>query len=216
MPQKPKQASLIAVNYPVSNLSQLLGHLHLSATNMKMGKTPMLLKKATSMCKSKTSLLADRFLVLATLQRRRMAAVAMISNKIHTLIVADRERGSCHKAVAMRKVESRQAIVHGGDMAANFSHQLAMFDQEDGHGGFPDWTFMHPLFNDDMDENCCYTDDVDLLLDACDAGNDEPSVMEAIRSSKEVEGLEFNVEQDIDRAADIFIKRFRQQMNHDF
>ncbi|XP_047046305.1 uncharacterized protein LOC124651228 [Lolium rigidum] len=183
---------------------------------MKMGKTPMLLKKATSMCKSKTSLLADRLLVLATLQRRRMAVVAMISNKIHTLIVADRERGSCHKAVAMRKVESRQAIVHGGGMAANFSHQLAMFDQEDGQGGFPDWTLMHPLFNDDMDENCCYTDDVDLLLDACDAGNDEPSVMEAIRSSKEVEGLEFNVEQDIDRAADIFIKRFRQQMNHDF
>jgi hypothetical protein len=91
-----------------------------------------------------------------------------------------------------------------------------MFDEEDGRGGCPDWTFMHPLFNDDMDDNCCYTDDVDLLLDACDAGNDEPSVMEAIRSSKEVEGLEFNVEQDIDRAADIFIKRFRQQMNHDF
>jgi hypothetical protein len=40
--------------------------------------------------------------------------------------------------------------------------------------------------------------------------------MEEIRSNKEVEGLEFNMEQDIDQAADIFIKKFRQQMNHDF
>jgi hypothetical protein len=75
---------------------------------------------------------------------------------------------------------------------------------------------VHPLFSDDIDEKCCYIHDVDLLLDACDAGNDETSVMEEIRSNKEVEGLEFNMEQDIDQAADIFIKKFRQQMNHDF
>jgi RNase P subunit RPR2 len=85
---------------------------------MKMGKTPMLLKKATSMCKSKTSLIAARLLVLATLQRHKMAAVAMISNKIHTLIVADRERVNCHKAVAI-KVESRQAIIRGDMAVAN-------------------------------------------------------------------------------------------------
>ncbi|KAM0838776.1 hypothetical protein ACQ4PT_060757 [Festuca glaucescens] len=183
---------------------------------MKMGKTPVLLRKVTAVCKSKTGLLAARLLVFATLQRRRMAAVAMISHKIHKLIVADRERVNCHKAVVMPKVETRQAFVHGGDMAANFSHQLALFDQEDGHGGCPDWTFMHPLFNDDVDDKCYYTDDVDLLLDACDAGDDEPSAMDAVRSNREVEGLEFNMDEDVDQAADIFIKRFRQRMNNDF
>jgi hypothetical protein len=206
MPQKPKQASLIAVNYPVSNLSQLLGHLHLSATNMKMGKAPMLVKKATSICKSKTSLIAARLLVLATLQRRRMAAVAMISNKIHTLIVPDRERGNCHKAVAMRKVESRQAVVHGDDMAANFAHQLVMFDQEDGHGGCPDWT-LHSIFNDD--DNCSYIDEYE--------GDDhELSAMDVISSNRDVERLEYNMEDDIDQAAEIFISRFREQMNKSF
>jgi hypothetical protein len=40
--------------------------------------------------------------------------------------------------------------------------------------------------------------------------------MDVIRSIREVEGLEFNMEEEIDQAADMFIRRFRQRMNKDF
>ncbi|KAF7073524.1 hypothetical protein CFC21_078490 [Triticum aestivum] len=179
---------------------------------MKIGKTTEILKKAAAMCKSKTT----RLLILASLQRRRMAAAAVVSHKIHTRIVADRNRVDCHKPLALRTIEKRPVIVHGGDLADNISHQLAMLTQEDGHGGCPaDWT-LHPLFNDDH-INCCYTNDDDVLLDACDQeDNDELSVMDVIRSNREVEGLESNMEEEIDMAADMFIRRFRQRLNNGF
>ncbi|KAM0838775.1 hypothetical protein ACQ4PT_060756 [Festuca glaucescens] len=184
---------------------------------MKMAKAPMLIKKAVAMCKSKTGVLAARLLLLASLQSRRMAVVAVISHKIHALVVADRQRVDGPRALVMRKVENRQAVVHGVDMAADLSHQLALFDQESGHGGCPDWT-LHPIFSGD--ENCyiekCGDEDGGYVLpDACH-DDDEPSVMDVIRINREVEGLEFNMEEDIDQAADMFIRRFRLQLNKSF
>jgi hypothetical protein len=72
------------------------------------------------MCKSKTGVLASRLLLLASFQRRRMAAVAVISHKIHALVVDDRQRVDCQRA--LRKVENRQADVHGVDRAADLSY----------------------------------------------------------------------------------------------
>ncbi|CAM0952345.1 unnamed protein product [Alopecurus aequalis] len=182
---------------------------------MKITKAPVLLKKAATLCKSKTGVLAARIL-LASLQRRRMAAVAVISQKIHALVVADRERVDCKRALVMRKVENRRSVVHGSDMAADLSHQLALFDQENGHGGCPDWT-LHPIFSDG--DNCyieeyCDDDDGDVLLEACD--EDELSVMDVIRNNQEVNGMEFNIEEEIDQAADMFIRRFRDRLNKSF
>jgi hypothetical protein len=199
---------------------QLLGHLSLSTTKMKIAKAPMLLKKAAAMCKSKTGVLASRLLLLASLQRRRMAAVAVISHKIHALVVDDRQRVDCQRALVMRKVENRQADVHGVDRAADISDQLALFDEENGYGVCPDWT-LHPIFSDG--ENChtdewVNDDDGDVLVDACHTEEDDEvfSVIDVIRSNREVEGLEFNMEEEIDQAADMFIRRFRQRLNESF
>ena len=187
---------------------------------MKIGKAPVILKKAAAMCKSKTGVLAARVLLLASLQRRRMAAVAVISQKIHALVVADREGVNCRRSLVTRKVENRQTIVHGGDMATDLSHQLAMFDQEIGNGGCPDWT-LYPVFSDDDN---CYTDecgddyDGDVPLgEACDTEDeDELLVMDVIRNNREVQGMEFNMEEEIDQAADMFIRRFRERLNNNF
>ncbi|VAI19632.1 unnamed protein product [Triticum turgidum subsp. durum] len=194
---------------------QLLGHL--SATKMKIAKAPVLLKKAVTMCKSKTGVLAARLLFLASL-RRRMATVGVMSHKIHALMAAaDRAKagGDCHKAVVWHKVEKTLPAIHGGE-TVDLTHQLALFcREEDVGGGFPDWT-LHPIFNDD--DNCCYTEDddedvSDVLLDGCNGHHDEPSVIDVIRSNKEVQGLEFNMEDEIDQAADMFIRRFRERMS---
>uniref|UniRef100_A0ACD5XHE8 Uncharacterized protein n=1 Tax=Avena sativa TaxID=4498 RepID=A0ACD5XHE8_AVESA len=199
----------IPATYPVASLRQHLGHL--LRKEMKMSKAPQLLKKAAAMCKSKTGLLAGRLLVLAALQRRRMSSVVVISHKIHALVVADRESVDCHKSlIMMSKVENRQVAVHGVDMAAGLSYKLALFDQESRHGGCPDWT-LHPIFSDD---DKCYTDEYEVDDHACDADDEnEPSVMDVIRSNRKIEGLEFNMEDEIDQAADLFIRRFRQQLN---
>jgi hypothetical protein len=178
---------------------------------MKIGKAPELLKKVVAMCKSKTT----RLLILASLQRRRMAMSAVVSRKIDALIVADWERADRHKALALHMVEKRPIIVHESDLEANFAHRLAMFGQENGHGGCPTDRTLHPLFNNDHD-NCPYTDDDDVLLDSCDQDDDdEPAVVDVIRSNREVEGMEFNMEE-IDQAADMFIRRFRQQLSEGF
>ncbi|XP_044392211.1 uncharacterized protein [Triticum aestivum] len=180
---------------------------HLSATKMKIGKAPALLKKAAAMCKSKTGVFTARLLVLAAV-RRRMATVGAISHRIHALIVADWEKGAkvdYHKALMLRKVEKLKYQV--GAMV-DPSHHLALFDQEDGVGGCPDWT-LHPIFSDGDD--FCYTDE----YDRDDDDGDEPSVMNAIRINQEAD-LEFNMDDDIDLAAEMFIRRFREQMNESF
>ncbi|XP_047046828.1 uncharacterized protein LOC124651842 [Lolium rigidum] len=180
----------------------MLGHL--SATNMNIGKAPMLLKKAVTMCKSKTSVLAGRLLVLASL-RRRMARVGAISHKIQTLIVAADQanvRLDYHKALLLRKIKTMRTI-NGGEII-DLRQQLALFDKEDnGDDSCPDWT-LHPIFNDN--DNCCY-------IEEYAEDDEEPSVVDVIRSIPEVEGLEFNLDYDIDQAAEMFIIRFREQMN---
>ena len=180
---------------------------HLSATKMKIGKAPALLKKAAAMCKSKTSVYTARLLVLVSL-RRRMATVGTISQRIHALTVSNREKDAkvnYHKALMLRKAE--KPTYHGGEMA-NPSHHLVFFDQEVAAGGCPDWT-LHPIFSDDDD--FCYTDE----YGSDDDDGDDPSVMTAIRSNQEAD-LEFNMDDDIDLAAEMFIRRFREQMNESF
>ncbi|EMS46584.1 hypothetical protein CFC21_066689 [Triticum aestivum] len=187
------------------------------ASKMKMGN----LKKAAAMCKSKTGVLAARLLVLASL-RRRMATVGAISHRIHALMVATESGKDLDKALVPRKAKAgggKPVVLVRRRNATDISDQLALFHQEDGDGGDgPDWS-VHSIFDD---ENCCYADEYEgddddgsELLDVCDDGHDasEPSVMDVIRSNRKVEGLEFNVDDEIDRAAGIFITRFWNRRN---
>jgi hypothetical protein len=82
-----------------SSLVVAIDRYFLSVTKMKIGKAPTLLKKAVSMCKSKTGVLTTKLLLLASL-RRRMAMATVISHKIQALIVTtDQARGdNRHKA----------------------------------------------------------------------------------------------------------------------
>jgi hypothetical protein len=88
--------------------------------------------------------------------------------------------------------------------------------EEDHHGYYPDWTTS--LFDDDdacnREEEDAHDDDEqdDLDLDAFD----ETSVIDIIRSNREAQGLEFSIEDDIDEACDMFIRRCRSRMNLSF
>ncbi|EER97026.1 uncharacterized protein LOC8058985 [Sorghum bicolor] len=185
---------------------------------MRISKSaPDLLKKAVTSVKSKTDALRTKLIILASL-RRRLAMVRAISRQIHGLVPSNSQDKQarvehCSKALTMRKamVRSKEPAA-GGDhgVRAHPVFEVAMFE-EDYHG-YPDWT--NSLFDDDH----CYKneedddhDDLDIL-DALD----EPSVVEIVRSKREVEGLEFNMDDDIDEACDMFIRRFRSRMNRSF
>ncbi|CAN6204991.1 unnamed protein product [Urochloa humidicola] len=183
---------------------------------MRMCKAPELLKKVVTVFKSKTDALRTKLLVMAPL-RRKMAMVRAISHRIHALVSSDREKQARleygDKTLALYKAATgiQEPSDHGHDGLIDLS-EVAMFE-EDGHG-YPDWT--HSLFNDDNN----YIND-----DGGDEGHDdhvvhdvldETSVIDVIRSNREVEGLEFNMDDDIDQACDMFIRRFRTRMNKSF
>uniref|UniRef100_A0A0E0B555 Uncharacterized protein n=1 Tax=Oryza glumipatula TaxID=40148 RepID=A0A0E0B555_9ORYZ len=185
---------------------------------MKIGKAPELLKKAATIVRSKVSTVRARLLIVASL-RRRMAMIGAISHRIHALMV-EKEKARVdyyiknkmnhhggNKALVMRKVVVHDEMVIADDHDRHLS-ELAMFDQEDHHGYSTDhWT--HSLFNDD---DTCYSDDQDDCGDD-DGDDDEPSVIDIIRSNREDEGLEFNIDDEIDQAADMFIRRIRSRMS---
>ncbi|KAL6845942.1 hypothetical protein ACP4OV_023390 [Aristida adscensionis] len=199
---------------------------------MRIGKAPgQLLKKAATAFRSKTDALRARLLVLASL-RRRMAMVGAVSRRIHALVAAassserqarveyEYHHGDGKALVVPRKaaaVREKPERAHGSMVDLS---EVAMFDEEDH--GYPDWT--HSLFDDencyddgDEDEEDGHGDDLaDDSYGVLDAAIDEPSVMEIIRSNREVEGLEFNMDEEIDEACDMFIRRFRNRMNRSF
>ncbi|KAL6601252.1 hypothetical protein ACP70R_044472 [Stipagrostis hirtigluma subsp. patula] len=202
-------------------------HLHqLSTSKMRISNAPELVKKAAAAVKSKTGALRAKLLFLASL-RRRMAMAGAVSRRIHALVSSPdgRERQARveygGKALPLRKALAAAAVAaevdepagdHGGVVLELY--EAAMFDEEDH--GYPDWT--QSLFDDDI----CYDveddneeeDGHDDEHDVHDAAlDDETSVVEIIRSNREVEGLEFNMEDDIDEACDMFIRRFRSRMN---
>jgi hypothetical protein len=108
---------------------------------MKIGKAPTLLKKAVSMCKSKTGVLKTKLLLLASL-RRRMAMAAVISHKIQVLIVPTDQAGGDNRHNA-----KNMTAIHDGHII-DLSHQLDLFDQEEnGATGLPNWMFHHYCCN---------------------------------------------------------------------
>ncbi|PWZ15620.1 hypothetical protein Zm00014a_026608 [Zea mays] len=196
---------------------------------MRMRKAPELLKKAATVFRSKTDTLRTKLFILASL-RRKIATVRAISRRIHALVSSsDRENQARleygdDRALVLQKVAAgiQQAPADANtdcekDGVVDLS-EVAMF-VEDDHDYYPDWT--HSLFDDEYYDDDEDDDDgeeeghrVDDLgaLDALD----EPSVIDIIRSNRKVEGLEFVMEDEIDQACDMFIKRFRKGMNRSF
>jgi hypothetical protein len=183
---------------------------------MRISKSaPDLLKKAVTSIKIRTDALRTKLIILASLHRR-MAMVCAISCQIHGRVPSNiREKKARvehrSKALTMHKAMVRSKEPAGGDNGVRAHPSLF----EDDYHGYPEWT--NSLFDDDH----CYKDEEDVDdddhddLDILDA-LDEPSVIEIIRSKREVEGLEFNMDDDIDEACDMFIRRFRSWMNRSF
>uniref|UniRef100_A0A804QDJ0 Uncharacterized protein n=1 Tax=Zea mays TaxID=4577 RepID=A0A804QDJ0_MAIZE len=152
---------------------------------MRISKSaPDLLKKAVTSVKSKTVALRTKLIILASM-RRRLAMVGAISRQIHELVASDSREKPVRVEHRSKALTMPKAMTKGEDDSADgYCHR----DEED----------------DDDDDH----DDLDILDTP-----EEPSVIDIIRSKREVEGLEFNMDHDIDEACDMFIRRFRSRMN---
>jgi hypothetical protein len=175
------------------------------------------MKKAVTSVKSKTDALRTKLIILASI-RRRLAMVRAMSRQIHELVASDsREKPARveHRSKALTMTRTQEPAADHGVRSRAYPGLFEVDMSEEDYHGYPDWT--NSLFEDDncyRNEENDHDDDHDDLdiLDALE----EPSVIEIIRSKREVEGLEFNMDDDIDEACDLFIRRFRSRINRSF
>ncbi|KAG6597730.1 hypothetical protein SDJN03_10910, partial [Cucurbita argyrosperma subsp. sororia] len=167
-------------------------------------KASLLLKKITSILgaiakaksmaiNSKFSPTKPRLLMLSMLKTKKLL-VTSLSNKIHTILGqhhGDRDDDETQDNHSMAIVLYDAAAAHASQYQSSASLAMAAKAEEEDDK-YPDLT--HSLFDEE--------DDYDI------AGG---SIIDMMRNSKE-EGEEFKLEEEIDEAADLFIKRFRKQI----
>ncbi|XP_044957635.1 uncharacterized protein LOC123408640 [Hordeum vulgare subsp. vulgare] len=187
-----------------------------------ISKAADFLRKAVRALRGRAGVLKARLLFLASL-RHRTAMVGTVSRHLRALMpdrqgdpVDDHRKALASSTLAEK--EDGQAVLHGVDVPGlSELLQEVIGDDDDG----PDWT--HSLFdNDDGECNLQEGNDVDEeerggggeRMEEGRLPDDEPSVMDVIRRCREGDGMEFNVEEEIDHAADIFIRRVRSRMNN--
>ncbi|URE46888.1 hypothetical protein MUK42_15039 [Musa troglodytarum] len=151
--------------------------------------------KAKSMAvKSKTSALKTRLLVLELLRSKKVLMKA-INHNIHALMGQEKGAGGPHsaedhdKAIVLYDAAKNAALTNPTN-----TEPMYCYDDDDD---YPD--LRHSLFDLEEEE-----DDDEL-------GNATGSVIDLVMNSKE-DGSEFRLEDEIDHAADAFIKRFHRQM----
>uniref|UniRef100_A0A0E0AY99 Uncharacterized protein n=1 Tax=Oryza glumipatula TaxID=40148 RepID=A0A0E0AY99_9ORYZ len=163
----------------------------------KMRKVAEFLRKAVVALRGKASVLRARLLFLASL-RRRTAVVGAISHHLRALMPAGNAPPAAAAADGGRlpaaEDDDEQLAL---DDFAGLSELATLFQEVDDDvdgARYPDWT--HSLFDDDGEGG----------------GEEAASVMEVIRRGREGDGEEFDMEEEIDHAADMFIRRVRHRM----
>ncbi|KAL6900962.1 hypothetical protein ACP4OV_005638 [Aristida adscensionis] len=162
--------------------------------------------------------LAPRQQKKAPAARRRCRALAPAER-------ADAAAGEGREAAAAAAAAVGLRDCDGGGVVG-LSELASLFEEVDGDGdggGYTEWTLaLQSLFDDDggghggggggdeqgagdlMNVVEAFDEDVDDV--------DEPSVIDVIRCRREVDGREFRIEDEIDAAADMFIKRVRRRI----
>ncbi|XP_048546411.1 uncharacterized protein LOC125525444 [Triticum urartu] len=192
----------------------------------KISKAAEFLRKAVRALRGRAGVLRARLLFLASF-RHRTAMVGTVSRHLRALLPGRQrdpvhDHRKVHASSTMAAEEDGQAAMHGVDVPGlSELLQEVVSDDDDGHYGYPDWT--HSLF-DDNDDDCSLQegDDVDEeergggaeAMEEDRLPDDEPSVMDVIRRCREGDGKEFNIKEEIDHAADMFIRRVRSRMNN--
>uniref|UniRef100_A0A0E0LXF5 Uncharacterized protein n=1 Tax=Oryza punctata TaxID=4537 RepID=A0A0E0LXF5_ORYPU len=170
----------------------------------KMRKVAEFLRKAVVALRGKASVLRARLLFLASL-RRRTAVVGAISHHLRALMPGNAPAAAAAAADGRLPAAEDDDEQMALDDFAGISELATLFQEVDDDvvdgARYPDWT--HSLFDDEGGGD----EDVEEEM-----GEEAASVMEVIRRRREGDGEEFDMEEEIDHAADMFIRRVRHRM----
>ncbi|KAG6651440.1 uncharacterized protein LOC122312941 [Carya illinoinensis] len=164
--------------------------------------------KAKSMAiKNKTSAFKARLIMFSLLKNKQKLMLDSLSHKIHILLgqhdgESQDEAGENSKAIVLYNIALANESSHSSSSHAQYlMHNVEADyeeegDHDDGDDKYPD--LRHSLF-----------DDEDLDIEEDDQGG---SIIDQVRNSKEEEGENFVLEDEIDNVADLFIRRFYKQI----
>lgn len=203
-----------------------------------IGKAAELVSKAVGALRGKAAVLRARLLFLAS-PRRRAAVFAGISRHTRALTTPRQHKAKakaqqyCHggSRAALAPADDVEGLGAAGGLPRHLPvpASLLLAVQEGGGGGgsgsdgvgcTADWTLaLRWLFDDDEGGGHRggdgYLPAVAAATDGLDEEEDQDgtSVIDVIRSRREGDGQEFRIEDEIDRAADMYIARVRRRMS---
>ncbi|XP_043703419.1 uncharacterized protein LOC122653592 [Telopea speciosissima] len=170
--------------------------------------------KAKSLAlKNKTSAIKTRLIILSMLKNKKVL-LSSIAHKLHALVPGQQD--DSYKIKISREDADDQSSCSNNNNAivlfnsmANQLHSNPIFtelimtkveeenEENQEEDEYPDLT--HSLFDSEEPDE----------LDLADPGS---SVIDLVRNSKELEGENFKLEDEIDHVADLFIRKFHRQI----
>lgn len=151
--------------------------------------------------KSKAEAVRVRLLVFSLLKSKKFS-LGSISNKIQALLD---KKGDHEVDTASNVDDDSKAIVlyNAGGGAGSSDSELDYYTSQ-----YPLLQLGYYNYDDDK-----YPDLTHSLFDEQDDTDDQgASVIDIVQNSKEQDGRDFNLEDEIDNVADLFIRRFKQHM----
>ncbi|OWM67561.1 uncharacterized protein LOC116203680 [Punica granatum] len=203
-----------------SKASELMNKIIMALTSMARGKTLAL--------RSKTRALKARLIIFSLLSNKKFL-VSSLSHKLHNVI------SSGHHHCRGNKLRSHDDEDGDGDSDGDGStdnveeedQTVMLYRDSMAHHRVPDPTHNEPVVDntnadgsyyvyDDGDggDDEKYPDRTHSMFNSEDLEFEDPggSVIDLVKNSKQEAGESFSLEEEIDHAADLFIKRFHRQM----
>eukprot|EP00268_Persea_americana_P013401 TRINITY_DN15871_c0_g1_i2.p1 TRINITY_DN15871_c0_g1~~TRINITY_DN15871_c0_g1_i2.p1 ORF type:complete len:197 (+),score=45.98 TRINITY_DN15871_c0_g1_i2:97-687(+) len=159
-----------------------------------------LIKAKSIAVKSKTNAMKARIIIFGLLKNKKVLLPAL-SHKIHALLGHVKRGGE-----GGDDDDENKKIVVCDSMAdeapSNACRTLAVIDDGDNYNDGEE---------EDDDDDDKYPDLTHSLFDELEFDDGSGSVVDLVRKSRE-DGSDFNLEDEIDHVADVFIRRFHRQM----
>ncbi|KAL6003557.1 hypothetical protein ACLOJK_023789 [Asimina triloba] len=167
-----------------------------------MSALSSLIKAKSMALKSKTSGMKARLIIFNLLRSKRVL-LPDISRKLHTLLhphnkhcISDNEEAVEEDDPTKRSVVVYSALPNEAPENSCQALSLVYDDEEE----------------EEEEEDDRYPDLTHSLFDELEFDDGQGSVVDLVKSAREDGGSNFNLEDEIDHVADVFIRRIRRQM----
>ncbi|KAL1803152.1 hypothetical protein ACET3Z_031799 [Daucus carota] len=140
--------------------------------------------------KAKTETLKAKLVIFSLLKPKHLPALGAISHKIHALVAGSGASDQQHPDrddQVLDEVQQQQMVEY-------YYNNYYIDDHEEDDNKYPD--LRHCFFDEEED----------------DGDDPNASAIDQVRNSKQEEGHDFSLEDEIDQVADLFINKFHKRM----